>query len=283
MKVVVVYNPKSGSSLSRGDLRKKFAEHGIDIERFIKVDDNLEKNLRPVIKRKAYVAAIGGDGTLSAVAGLVVRSKATLIPLPGGTLNHFTKDLGVSQDLDQALAALKHAKPRMVDVGSVNDRIFINNSSIGLYPSSLRERERIEDALGKWPALVLASIRTLVRLPGFTVTIDKETFRTPFVFIGNNTYELSNFGAPVRTRLDEGALSIFIARKVSRFTLAKIALHALIGKADMLDDFEIRRAASVIIETAYPRPTVSWDGEVGHMDSPLHYAVQAGSLRVLAG
>src|SRR5690606_11995824 len=119
----------------------------------------------------------------------------------------------------------------VLDVAAVNDMVFINNSSIGLYPSSLRERDRREDKLGKWPAMIIASIRTFVRLPGFTVTIDDRTFQTPFVFVGNNRYRMDEIGLPVRDKLNEGLLTVFIAKKIARLTLLKIAFLALVGKA----------------------------------------------------
>ena len=81
MKVVVVHNPKSGHSPSSDELRAKFAEYGMNIEQFVMVDDGLKNNLRPFAKSAAHIAVIGGDGTLSAVAGIVAGSQATLLCL----------------------------------------------------------------------------------------------------------------------------------------------------------------------------------------------------------
>jgi diacylglycerol kinase family enzyme len=165
-------------------------------------------------------------------------------------------------------------------VAAVNGRVFINNSSIGLYPSSLRERDKIEATFGKWPAAIVASVRTLVRLRAFTVTIGKETFRTPFVFVGNNEYKLDGIGAPVRTRLDGGILSIFVAKTVSRWSLLKICLFALVGRARMLNDFEVRKVTSMTIKTKKPHLHVSYDGEVRTFSSPLTYEIRKKALHV---
>lgn len=277
MSLIVVYNKSSGSARGLGELKRLFVQGGIPVDEYVSVDSDLE----PFVKDGKTLAVVGGDGTISSVAGRMVGSDAVLAPLPGGTLNHFTKDLGIAQDLPAAIAALDGASSRAVDVGTVNGIVFLNNSSIGLYPSSLRDRRKIEKILGKWPALFFASVRTFIRLPGYEVTIGDESFRTPFVFVGNNEYKLDEPGTTSRNRIDEGVLSVFIAKKTSRISLLKIAFMALFGKAHLLDDFEVRKTPRLTIKTANARPSVSRDGEVGHMNTPLRYECLPGSLRIL--
>ena len=277
MTMIVVYNPSSGSSRPLTELKELFSSNGVSVERFATVDDDLSD----FIKQNKTLAVIGGDGTISSIAEKVVGTKAILAPLPGGTLNHFTKDLGVPQDLEAAIKTLSKKKVRSIDVGTVNEKAFINNSSIGLYPSSLRERRRFEKAIGKWPALFVAGIRTFVRLPGYVITIGDESFRTPFVFIGNNEYKLDELGTASRKRVDEGVLSVFIAKRASRLSMLKIAFMALVGRAHLLNDFELRKTTNLTIKTSNVRPSVSRDGEVHHMDSPLRYECKPASLRIL--
>lgn len=281
MKIVVVFNPKSGSALSKSELRKKCAAAAIQVERFVEIGDGFERKLALHIKKGAHIAAVGGDGTISAVAGQLVGTKATLIPLPGGTLNHFTKDLGVEQDIDEALGSLKKSKVRRVDIARVNDTFFINNSSIGLYPSSLHERDEIEPVTGKWPAAMIASFRVLVRLKTYRVTIGDRTFMTPFIFVGNNHYSLDSFGGTERTTLDEGLLTVFAAKTQSRLTLFKIALFALVGKAKQLPEFDEFHVSALTIETRHRKLSVSHDGEVSKLTTPLRYEVKEKALRVL--
>lgn len=278
MNIVLVYNSKAGGKLTASKLRELCAEHGITIGTLIPIDDNLAQTLAPFIKSKAIIAAVGGDGTLSGVAGIVAGTDAVFAPLPGGTLNHFTKDLGISQDLNEAIAKLSHAVTRTIDVAKVNDTVFINNSSIGLYASSLRMRDRFEQYLGKWLAAIISSVRALVRLRTYNVTIEDETFHTPFVFVGNNIYSLKDGLA--RTALDDGILSVFIARTSSRAVLLKIVLFALIGKTHLLDEFDERRTTRLTIESRRRRLSVSRDGEIMHVTPPLVYTVQAGALRI---
>lgn len=267
--------------MSLQELRGKCQVNGLVIDAEVPIQNGFKTKLRRHVKNGATIVTIGGDGTISAVAALVAGSDAVLAPLPGGTLNHFTKDCGIPQDIDEALAALKTARIRRLDVAAVNGMVFVNNSSIGLYPSSLRERSRHEGALGKWPAAVIAGVRTLVQLPSYAVTVDDETFHTPFIFMGNNTYDIAKPGTPVRKRLDGGVLSVFMTQETSRLGLLKIALFSLVGRAHTLEEFDVRSAHVLTIASKHSRLNVSHDGEVDKINSPLHYEIRPRSLRVL--
>jgi diacylglycerol kinase family enzyme len=281
MKVVLVYNPKAGSRYSEAELRDLCRKYDISIEKSIPVSDKLTSALVPFIQKGATILTIGGDGTLSSVAGMIVGTNAVFAPLAGGTLNHFTKDLGISQNIDEALSRLPNAKVRSVDVGDVNGTVFINNSSIGLYSSSLHMRDRFEQYVGKWLAATISSIRALIRFRTYTVTIDDETFHTPFVFVGNNEYVLKGISGVTRESLTKGVLSVFIARTTSRLVLFKIVLFALVGKMHLLDEFDERKTTKLRIESRRKRLSVSRDGEVMRKRPPLTYVMKPGSLRIL--
>ncbi len=283
MKMIVVYNSKSGSALGKNELRHKFRAADIAIEEFVEIQKGFEKKLAPHIAKGKSIAVIGGDGTISAVAGCVVGTDATLVPLPGGTLNHFTKDLAVPQDIDAALKALVTGRTRRIDIVSVQSVYFINNSSIGLYPASLHERKEIEPkGVGKWAAASVASLRALISFKTYRVAIDDRVLTTPFVFIGNNRYKLDMMGAADRARLDEGVLTVYVAKTRSRLTLLKIALAALVGNVDDLPEFDEFYPQSLTIEATNIRLSVSHDGEVSRITTPLEYKMRRQALKVLA-
>lgn len=281
MKIVVVYNPKSGSALTRRELRTKCEAAKLKIEAFVEIGPSCRRKLSPLIKRGANVAAVGGDGTISAVAGMLVNTKAVLVPLPGGTLNHFAKDLGVPQDLDEALAALQTAKRQKIDVASVNGRYFINNSSMGVYPASLRSRDDIEHKIGKWPAAFVSAFQAIAQLKTYRVRLNGRTFRTPFLFVGNNRYSLDGLGVTERIALDKGLLTVFAAKTQSRFKLIKIAAFALFGSPKGLPEFDEFHAQSLTIKTKQPSLLVSYDGEVSRLEPPLNYRIHPKSLTIL--
>lgn len=281
MNVVLVYNLKSGSAHSLTELRSLFKKYGIAISKAIPVKKTFEQELRHPIKNGEMIAVVGGDGTISAVASLVAKTNATLIPLPGGTLNHFTKDLGIEQDLERAIEKLATAKPRSIDIGRINDTYFINNSSIGLYPSSLHTRKRLEDRLGKWPAAIIGGLRALIRYRIYEISINDQHIKSPFIFAGNNDYKLESFGLETRTRLDAGILSIYIVRSRSRWSLLKIFAHAFIGKLNSLDDFTSFKTESFTIASRHSHLSISHDGEVSRIATPVTYKIEKKQLKIL--
>ncbi len=281
-KIVVVYNKKSGSTESRQQISDYFSAANLVVTTFIPIGSSLKNDLHPYLNKQTIVAAIGGDGTISAVASLLINTKATLAVLPGGTLNNFSKDLGVNQKISTAISDLPTNIPTTVDTARVNDTTFINNSSIGLYPQSLNSRKRTEDRLGKWPAAAIGMLRVLIRFRTYRVTIDGRSFDTPFIFVGNNDYNLEDLSDTRRASLTEGVLSVYIVKSSRRYDLLRIFFAALRRKLHTIDELTIHRPTRLTIETKYPRRiSISHDGEVSRAQTPITYTVQPRSLIVL--
>jgi diacylglycerol kinase family enzyme len=242
---------------------------------------------RAVAEDCSPIVAGGGDGTINAVASHVVGTERTLGVLPLGTLNHFAKDMKVPLDVEEAARVCLEGRVAQVDVGEVNGRIFLNNSSLGLYPSIVREREKLQQRLGhgKWRAFFWASLTILRRYPFLKVrlsTDEEELARTsPFIFIGNNEYEMENFNIGSRACLDKGQLSLYIAHRTGRLGLVRLAARALLGGLRNEEDFDALCTKEIWIETRRPRLRVATDGEVSIMPTPLHYRVRPGALRVM--
>jgi diacylglycerol kinase family enzyme len=177
------------------------------------------------------IVAGGGDGTISSVASTVAGTGKVLGVLPLGTLNHFAKDLGVPLALEAAAATLVHGEVKEVDLGKVNDQVFINNSSIGLYPEIVRRRDKEQQLFNrsKWPAMVKAFFAALreYRFLRVQVRTSEGQFvrTTPFVFVGNNPYDLDSFGIGGRPKLSTGdAVLLAGARNAAaRYTAARRA------------------------------------------------------------
>jgi YegS/Rv2252/BmrU family lipid kinase len=260
------------------ETRKVLAAPGADLR---------ETTLALLRDRPAAVIAAGGDGTINAVASALADSGTPLGVLPLGTLNHFAKDLGIPIDVTEAAHTIGTGDTIDVDVGEVNGRVFLNNSSLGLYPHIVRNREKQQRRLGrgKWPALLWATLTTLRRRPFLNVRLstDETTRRctTSFVFIGNNVYTMEGFNIGQRERLDAGQLSLYLTRRCSRFRLVTLAVRALFGRLHQADDFEATTAESIVIETRHKRLHVATDGEVNVLDTPLEYRIRPRALRVL--
>jgi diacylglycerol kinase family enzyme len=237
-------------------------------------------------KPKALVAG-GGDGTVNAVASVVAGSGTALGVLPLGTLNHFARDMRIPLALDEAARAIAANRQVRIDVGEVNGRLFLNNSSIGLYPQIVRQRETQQRRLGrsKRSAMFWAILTVLRRHPFLDVHLKLDNRdqhrRSAFVFIGNNAYEMEGFNIGKRDRLDAGCLSVYLSQRRGRFALIALALRALVGRLKQAKDFEALLTHSLRIETRHKRIAVATDGEVSVMDMPLQYRARPGALRVI--
>jgi diacylglycerol kinase family enzyme len=233
------------------------------------------------------VVAGGGDGTINAVASVMVDSKVPFGVLPMGTLNHFAKDLGIPLELDAAVRNLAEGHPCAVDVGEVNGRIFLNNSGLGLYPDIVHDREKQQRRLGrgKWLAALWAALSALRRYPFLSMRLKVEgerlARRTPFVFIGNNVYKMQGLAIGERERLDGRTLSLYVAQHPTRLGLLRFAIQALLGRLGEERDFDVVLAPAMEIETRRRRMRVSTDGEVTVMEAPLCYRVRPGALKVV--
>jgi diacylglycerol kinase family enzyme len=293
MAYPVIVNATAGNGHSTEGLdaiRSAFAAAGAeaDIREARSGAEIVDLASRAVKERHPVIVAGGGDGTINAVAGVVAGSAAALGVLPLGTLNHFAKDLAIPLALEDAVRAIVANHQAEIDVGEVNGRIFLNNSSLGLYPTLVTVRENQRRRLGrsKWHALFWATLTVLRRHPMLDVrlTLDDATQdrRTPFVFVGNNVYKEEGFEVGTRERLDGGVLSIYLTRRRGRRGLLGLALRALVGLLHGTRDFEALTAQSVTVATRHKALSVSTDGEVTVMQTPLEYRIRPRALRVVA-
>jgi diacylglycerol kinase family enzyme len=240
-----------------------------------------------VAQGASAVVAGGGDGTVSSVASVLVGSTTPLGVLPLGTLNHFAKDAGIPLDLEGAVATLVAAHVTSVDVGEVNGRTFINNSSIGVYPDIVVERERLrKEGHRKWTAFALASARILRRYRGLVVRLSAEEgtahVRTAFLFVGNDEYETDGLNLGARKRLDGGQLVAYLAPRVHARDLPKLFVLALAGGARNRHALESFAVTELHVHTpGRRRLRVALDGEVIRMTRPLRYRARPRSLRVI--
>jgi diacylglycerol kinase family enzyme len=226
--------------------------------------------------RDKVIVAGGGDGTISAVAGVLAGTEKTLGVLPLGTLNHFAKDLGLPLDLPAAVQTIAQGHTTKVDVAEVNGRIFINNSSLGLYPHIVAEREKQQERLSrsKWTAFFWATLRAMKRFPFMNLRItleEKQLVRqTAFLFIGNNEYQIAGFNLGARSCINRGNLGLYLTHRTGRLGLFRLGVRALFGRLEQAEDFDAFCVREAIIEARKARLLVATDGEVNWVETPLH-------------
>ena len=290
MRVIVITNPGAGAkSDSHDELRDVLGSVGVEAQVRQAHGRELVDAARDAAKAGVdAVVAAGGDGTVSAVAEALADSDTPLGILPTGTLNHFARDLQIPTALAAAARVIADGNVRRVDLGMCNGRTFINNSSIGIYPHIVGQRDSQRQRLGrgKWVAMLVACVSAFRRHPTVRVRIgidDQTVLRTtPFVFVGNNRYEMTLTMLGRRTRLDGGELSLYFANRSGRFALLRLALRAIFGRLEQSKDFESLAVDELWIETPRRALRVALDGEVTRLSPPLHFHVRPGALRVLA-
>ncbi|MFN2393304.1 MAG: diacylglycerol kinase family protein [Pyrinomonadaceae bacterium] len=287
----IIINAASGTSNKEDErqiLADIFEANGVDAQINLAQSgaEIVEMAKRAARGNSEIIVAGGGDGTISAVASELVGTEKILGVLPLGTLNHFAKDLNIPLDLEEAARTIIAGVVAKVDVGEVNGQVFINNSSLGLYPEVVRRREQRQRlGYGKWNSLVRAAFQVLRRYPFLNIRLNTDgeeiITRTPFVFVGNNTYEMETFNIGGRTCLDAGHLSLYMTPRAGRFELLQMALRALFGNLRQAKDFVSLCTDEVWIETRRRQMRVAMDGEVLMLQMPLHYRVRPAALSVI--
>ena len=294
MKAAVVLNASAESiaateaSVTVSRVREAFARTSLEAEVLaVSRESFLETARRAAASDADLVVFGGGDGTLSTGAAALLGSHKPLGILPLGSLNHFARDVGIPLDLDQAVGTIERGYVTEVDVGEVNGRIFLNNSSIGLYPSAVAHREELRHRHGggKWPAMFNACVDVVRRFPLLDVTLRVDdravALTTPFVFVGNNRYQMRLFSLGTRTSLQGGELSVYLTQNVGRMGLLRLFFRALLGRLEQDRDFHSVVLPEVEIRTRRRSLRVSLDGEVEWMASPIRYSLRPRALRVL--
>jgi diacylglycerol kinase family enzyme len=231
------------------------------------------------------LVAGGGDGTINTVASLLVGRDIPLGILPLGTLNHFAKDLGIPLELEDAAQIILDGLSCRVDVGEVNGRVFLNNSSLGVYPAIVRLRERYQaSGFGKWIAALWAALTVLRRHPFMAVRIAAEgqtrIQRTPFVFVGNNEYRMVGLQAGSRESLVHGQLALYVLNAERRIGLLRLAWQVVLKGVDEIKELDLLTVQSAAVETRRRRLQVALDGEVVPLESPLEYRIRPACLWV---
>ncbi|MCY7379625.1 MAG: hypothetical protein LH467_09845 [Gemmatimonadaceae bacterium] len=284
VRIPAILNVSSGTA---DEARTALGDHeGFDVHEV--EADALASTVRALVgdgARRVLVA--GGDGTIATAAATLLETKAELAVLPGGTLNHFARDLGISTDAAEAIALAVSGSTRGVDVGMVNGRIFLNTSSVGAYVRFVRVRESLEHLFGYRLASFVAAVRILftLRRMGVEVVVDgqKRIYRTPLVFVGvgERGMQLPSLGQ----RIPNGrrGLHVMVVRGRSSARTLALGLAAVargVSTVSRTPVFESFLVDELRIDMR-GMGTVAVDGEIAHMTAPLRFVLQRDALDVV--
>ncbi|TDP71152.1 diacylglycerol kinase family enzyme [Roseateles toxinivorans] len=237
------------------------------------------------------VVAAGGDGTISAVAQVVLGSGVPFGVLPQGTFNYFSRTHGIPADIAQAMQVLLHESPQAVQVGLVNQRVFLVNASLGLYPKLLEDRETWKKQFGRHRLVAFgAGLLTLLRGHRnlrLRVELDNSTreLRTPTLFIGNNALQMEQLGFPEAQAIDSGRLAGVMLHPVGRLAMLWLLLRGALGQlgdADKVRNFSFKQlTVSRSRAWGMQHIKVGIDGEVSRLRLPLRFSVSPQPLLLI--
>jgi diacylglycerol kinase family enzyme len=257
---LLIVNPMSGSAWpSIDELRTAARSRGVDVHVLEEGDDPRELALRT---EASVVGVAGGDGSLAAVVSATVERDVPFVCIPFGTRNHFARDVGLDRDDPLGALAAYDGIERRIDIGSVGERVFLNNVSLGLYARLVHRREhhrRRGEALAAASALRLA----LTSRQPLQACIDGQPVRAQIVLVANNHYRLDVLSLGERYRLDEGLLHLYAAD--SLFPPRWVE----------------RTAPALRIDLSAPCISAAIDGEPVDLCPPLELRVEPARLRLL--
>ncbi|MGE5479010.1 MAG: diacylglycerol/lipid kinase family protein [Chloroflexota bacterium] len=294
MRIAVLHNAKAknaSENIRKEEERIKEAfdkAGGADLEFFaIESKELVAEAGRIAGENFDIIAAAGGDGTLSAVVNGIVGRGVKFGVLPMGTFNNFAKDAKIPLELDAAAENILRGESRSIDLGEVNGRYFLNNSSVGFYPHMVRARKFRQWRLGggKMFSGLSAFIKTFRLFPTYGARISyddaNEKVATPFIFIGNNFYNVHLLSFGKRDSLHGGKLSLYYSNSSTRSKFLVHAALALIGRINFAEEFTHALTKEASIHFGDRPVSVSMDGEVTTMRSPLLYRCRPGALETI--
>jgi diacylglycerol kinase family enzyme len=256
----LLINPRSGrGGPSADELQTEAQRRGIET----RVLGAGESAVQLARETEAYaLGTAGGDGSLAPVAEVAMERDKPFVCIPFGTRNHFARDIGLDRDDPVGALAAFEGEERQINVGRANERVFLNNASLGIYAHLVHRREhhrRRRDALARLRALGL-----LLRRPGpVGFTVDGDAVAARILLVANNHYSLDLFSLGERERLDEGLLHLYAAEGLLPHT------------------WEERAGERFVIDTRAHKVRAAIDGEPEQLETPLDFRIDPLALRVL--
>ncbi|MBN2365939.1 MAG: hypothetical protein EH225_08015 [Calditrichaeota bacterium] len=295
-RIAVLINQTSGTIKELGDDPERIITSAFQREGFDTMSmtieavpgSEIESAARKLLREEPeLIVAGGGDGTVNLVVNLIHHTDTVLGILPLGTFNHFAQDSGIPQDLGKAIRNLVKGVIKSVDVAEVNGHIFVNNSSVGIYPLSVTERKYQQKKLniGKNLAMALAILKTTFWFPRYSVTAESadiaKTITSPAIFIGNNRYQLSPFKIGKRESVSEGILCGYAFECTHHLCPLHFLFLLMFNQLRFSDKFIDFYFNEVKIYSAKKHLKVSIDGEVIKLKTPLHYRSHPKTLQII--
>ena len=295
----LIYNKKSGFHAANKDevyeqLVADLSTAGFEIQSFeLSECMNFDQMMQDILLRHrqaenvGVVVAAGGDGTLNAVASKLMGTDIPMGILPLGTFNYVARVLNIPLDLLDATKAISEGQPRSVHVAQLNQHIYLNNASLGLYPLFIQKREQFNKHFGRFPLHAYTSalgvlIRDRKELK-LEVEVDGQRYpvKTPLIFFGNNQLQLAEMKLRIAEAAEAGKVAGVVVAKSDKRTLFKTLWQLIKGNLDQASDVYSFAADEVIVHSKRNKLTVAVDGEIVTMTPPLKITVRKHALNIM--
>lgn len=246
-------------------------------------------------ERATAVVAVGGDGSLSTVAQAAHAAGCAMGVIPYGTFNYFARTHGIPTEPAAAARHVLDARPLPVQVGAINERIFLVNASLGVYPELLQDREAWKARFGRsrWVAFVAGCATLLraqrrLRLHIETASTVRDV-QTLTLFVGNNRLQLQQFGAEPEDTVagvpGDGSLAALMLRPIGTLAMLRLMVHGAMGRLGEAADVESFEFHHMVVRPrlapGHSEVTVAFDGEVARMRAPIDIRVLDKPLYLL--
>jgi diacylglycerol kinase family enzyme len=281
----LIVNLKSGGGKAqRLDLVARARERGIEPIVLGPGDDLLALAEGAVARGAEVIGMAGGDGSQALVATVAARHDVAHVCIPAGTRNHFALDLGLDrEDVLGALDAFTDGVERRIDLARVNDRVFVNNASLGVYARVVQSEAYRDAKLETWVAMLpdlLGPDAEPIDLR-FTTPEGAGYDDAPLILVSNDPYRLLGglAGAGTRERIDTGQLGVVAARVRTPADVSRLVALELAGQVRRFPGLLAWTAPSFEVDSDGPIE-VGLDGEALVLDPPLRFASLPGALRV---
>lgn len=234
------------------------------------------------------VIAAGGDGTVAEAGEALVHTDTALGIMPLGSIMNMARTLCIPRDLKQAAHTIATGQVLAMDVGRVQDNLFLEAGGVGLTAGLFGYFNRLDSGAEPKPNVLRAAIRFLrnLGLPRLTIVADGQRFnvRALQVTVSNGPYVGAAYAFAPQARVDDGLLDVVIFRGLGAI---RIMLHmALVAGGRRLrppSGVQLVRARSIQVAARNRRPLpVHADGAAIGI-TPTHFEVLPSALRVMVG
>ena len=274
-KVLLIYNPKSGSGMFQSNLDKivaKFQSRGMIVvplraDGSVSIESFLS-GLNEAQYRK--IIAAGGDGTINIVVNAMMKNDlhVPLALFPAGTANDFAHYFDIPTDIDGMLSIALEDNYMDADLGKCNDRYFVNVAAIGpVIDVSQKTDATMKNALGivAYYLRGLSEVKSLKPVE-FTITSPQINFTGDIFFMvvmnGNSAGGFRRLG--VQSSINDGLLDVIIFKEMNFMELLPLAINVLQGRHDENKNVIYFQTPSLRIESPADMST-DVDGERGNL------------------